>query len=277
MPTLGEELKRRREERGITLADISDSTRIGTRFLKAIESDNFSILPGGIFTRSFIRAYAKEVGMNEDEAVGMYQQQTGAQAAPSSQQPAAETGATKTRTINKTLSIEQIEKPRKRSEPMIYRPSSPPMSWPSIIIAGGIIIFIVIVVIALVKQLNKGSGETAPQPAASTQQNTQPAQPAEPSQPEPAPVAATGQLTVRIEALKGSWIQYRTDDGRPKSMIMKTGQTEEFTADSQVKLDYGTLQTISITVNNQPASIPPEAPQRDGHLLITRDGVQIAN
>src|SRR5215470_4125801 len=74
MPTLGEELRRLREERGIALSDISEGTRIGTRFLKAIEENNFSVLPGGIFTRSFIRAYAKRVGMDEDEAIGLYQQ-----------------------------------------------------------------------------------------------------------------------------------------------------------------------------------------------------------
>src|ERR1044071_9815836 len=79
MPTLGEELKRRREEREITLTDISEATRIGTRFLKAIEMDNYGVLPGGIFTRSFIRAYAKQVGMDETEATGLFQQQaTGA-------------------------------------------------------------------------------------------------------------------------------------------------------------------------------------------------------
>src|SRR5258708_30032191 len=75
MPTLGEELRHKREQQGITLAEIAEATRIGTRFLKAIETDNFSILPGGIFTRSFIRAYAKHVGMNEDEAIAQYQQQ----------------------------------------------------------------------------------------------------------------------------------------------------------------------------------------------------------
>src|SRR5712692_1622322 len=75
MPTLGEELRHKREQRGITLAEIAEATRIGTRFLKAIETDNFSILPGAIFTRSFIRAYAKHVGMNEDEAIGLYLQQ----------------------------------------------------------------------------------------------------------------------------------------------------------------------------------------------------------
>src|SRR5262250_1672808 len=82
MPTLGQELKRMREERGIALTEISESTRIGTRFLKAIEEDNFSVLPGGIFTRSFIRAYAREVGMDETEAIGLYYQQTSPQEAP---------------------------------------------------------------------------------------------------------------------------------------------------------------------------------------------------
>src|SRR5947208_5052600 len=75
MPTLGEELRHKREQRDITLAEIAEATRIGTRFLKAIETDNFSILPGGIFTRSFIRAYAKHVGMNEEEAIQLYLQQ----------------------------------------------------------------------------------------------------------------------------------------------------------------------------------------------------------
>src|ERR1044072_8709624 len=75
MPTLGEELRHRREERNIDLTDIAESTKIGIRFLKAIEADNYAILPGGIFTRSFIRAFAKRVGMNEDEAMDMYVQQ----------------------------------------------------------------------------------------------------------------------------------------------------------------------------------------------------------
>src|SRR5262249_25635950 len=75
MPTLGDELKRLREQRGISLAEISEATRIGTRFLKPIETDNFSVLPGGIFTRSFIRTFAKQVGMDEEQAILKYQQQ----------------------------------------------------------------------------------------------------------------------------------------------------------------------------------------------------------
>src|SRR5215813_11289980 len=82
MPTLGEELRRRREERGKSLSAISETTHIVTRFLKAIEEDNFSVLPGGIFTRSFIRQYAREVGMDEAEATALYHRQTSPQEVP---------------------------------------------------------------------------------------------------------------------------------------------------------------------------------------------------
>ena len=80
---LGEELKRRREDLGLTLAQISEATRIGTRFLRAIETDDFAVLPEGIYTRSFIKAYAKHVRMDEDEAMHLYQEQTGAHPTPS--------------------------------------------------------------------------------------------------------------------------------------------------------------------------------------------------
>ena len=61
-----------REARGIALRDISEQTRISMRYLEAIESDDYRRLPGGIFNRSFIRAYAKFIGYDEDQAMDEY-------------------------------------------------------------------------------------------------------------------------------------------------------------------------------------------------------------
>ena len=61
-----------RETRGIALRDISDQTRISMRYLAAIEADDYRRLPGGIFNRSFIRAYAKQIGYDEQEALEEY-------------------------------------------------------------------------------------------------------------------------------------------------------------------------------------------------------------
>lgn len=59
--------------RGVSLDEIAVATKIGTRSLKALEDENFSILPGGIFNKGFVRAYARFLGLNEDEAVADYQ------------------------------------------------------------------------------------------------------------------------------------------------------------------------------------------------------------
>src|ERR1041384_6829761 len=70
--SIGEKLRLAREARGIALRDISEQTRISIRYLEAIETDDYRRLPGGIFNRSFIRAYAKFVGMDEHAALEDY-------------------------------------------------------------------------------------------------------------------------------------------------------------------------------------------------------------
>ena len=77
MPSFGEKLKLEREKRKITLEQISVSTKIGTRMLQALEEDKFSQLPGGIFNKGFVRAYARFVGLDEDQTVADYLQASG--------------------------------------------------------------------------------------------------------------------------------------------------------------------------------------------------------
>ncbi len=70
--TIGEQLRLAREERGIPLREISDQTRISVHYLEAIETNDYKRLPGGIFNRSFVKAYARYVGYDEKEAVDGY-------------------------------------------------------------------------------------------------------------------------------------------------------------------------------------------------------------
>ena len=62
MGSFGDRLKKQREQRGISLDDIALSTKIGTRMLRALEEEKFEQLPGGIFNKGFVRAYARHVG-----------------------------------------------------------------------------------------------------------------------------------------------------------------------------------------------------------------------
>lgn len=54
------------------LREISDQTRISIHYLEAIENNDYKRLPGGIFNRSFVKAYARCVGYDEKEAVEGY-------------------------------------------------------------------------------------------------------------------------------------------------------------------------------------------------------------
>jgi len=70
--SIGEQLRLAREERGIPLREICDQTRISVHYLEAIEANDYKRLPGGVFNRSFIKAYARCVGYDEREAIEGY-------------------------------------------------------------------------------------------------------------------------------------------------------------------------------------------------------------
>jgi cytoskeleton protein RodZ len=83
MGAFGDRLRREREMRGITLEEITESTKISRRHLEALEGEHFDQLPGGVFNKGFVRAYARFLGIDEDQAVADY-------SAATNEQPEAE-------------------------------------------------------------------------------------------------------------------------------------------------------------------------------------------
>lgn len=70
--TFGERLKRERELREVTLDEVSKSTRISARFLQALENEDWSRLPGGVFGRGFVRTIARYLGLSEESLLAEY-------------------------------------------------------------------------------------------------------------------------------------------------------------------------------------------------------------
>ena len=68
----GERLKREREMREVSLEEITSATRIGTRFLEALEKEDWNKLPGGVFNRGFVRAVARYLGLDEESLLAEY-------------------------------------------------------------------------------------------------------------------------------------------------------------------------------------------------------------
>src|SRR6185436_15440806 len=74
MTSLGETLRRERLKRHLDLEQISRELKISARMLEAIEEEKFERLPGGVFTRSFVRQYARALGLDEEEIASQAEQ-----------------------------------------------------------------------------------------------------------------------------------------------------------------------------------------------------------
>jgi cytoskeleton protein RodZ len=70
--SFGELLKREREMREVSLNEVTVATRIATRFLQALENEDWAKLPGGAFNRGFVRSIARYLGLNEETLLSEY-------------------------------------------------------------------------------------------------------------------------------------------------------------------------------------------------------------
>lgn len=87
MPSFGEELRRERELRQISLREVSEATKINIRYLEALERNDFRHLPGGVFNKGFVRAYSEFIGVDPEAMVNAYLLEEQEQTTPDGQHP----------------------------------------------------------------------------------------------------------------------------------------------------------------------------------------------
>lgn len=75
--TLGEKLKKIREEQKISYEEVEKRTKIRKRYIKAIESNNFSELPAGVYAKGFVKNYAKLLNLSEAKVLELFEKERG--------------------------------------------------------------------------------------------------------------------------------------------------------------------------------------------------------
>ena len=70
--SFGEVLQRERQLRGLTLREAAHATKVSTRYLEALEHNDFDTLPGGVYNKGFLRVYAQFIGLDPEEMVNYY-------------------------------------------------------------------------------------------------------------------------------------------------------------------------------------------------------------
>lgn len=74
MQTVGELLREEREKKGLSIKDIETAISIRSLYINAIEEDNYSVIPGEVYLKGFIRNYANYLGLDGQEMVNSYRQ-----------------------------------------------------------------------------------------------------------------------------------------------------------------------------------------------------------
>jgi cytoskeletal protein RodZ len=270
MGSFGEDLRREREARGITLEDISAVTKISVRLLEAIENEQFERLPGGVFNVNFVRQYARQLGLDEEEVVAGYRRLAAPPPEPAEQQAPpipAEWARTDT---------SDYDRERKRQ----------PARW----VAAAL----VVAVLGLAWHLWRSGRNTTsakqppplsvakrapavasapapeppPEPPKATPVEAPAAEPAEKNLPADAPVR------VEIEAVDYVWVSVHADGQPLFAATLSPGNTRIVTAGARVLLKVSNAARLRVRLNG--TEQPPLGANRERvTVVLSPQGMQV--
>jgi len=232
--SLGEQLRRAREERGVSLREISEHTRITMRHLEAIEADDFKNLPGGIFNKSFIKAYARYIKFDEARAVELYAS------------TAREHGE----------SVDEVATSPQRSRIYTNDPARSPLVTLALsAVIVGILILIVYAGLHYYRRTEspaEGAAAT-PTPAATIAGAQAPA-------PTATPAPAQG-FQIQVKATRSFWLSsWQDDEKKKRGRLLNPDKPEEFQPVSALNLHYDKVSAdaLEVSVNGQTLKTPPD-------------------
>jgi transcriptional regulator with XRE-family HTH domain len=242
MGTLGRYLQDARNERGIDLREAAQQTRISIQYLQALESEDFSKLPGEVFVRGFLKNYGKFLSLDESEVMKRYGELR--------QKPAASSSV-----VQPEPSVPAAEKSRS------WKVSVEPFIW-----AAGIII---VLVVFLFTALPVRRPKDAHQPEA-----TVPVAGHDQMASVPVPTLRSDKLYLEIVALDNTWVLVRTDSSPQKKAVLNKGESLIWSADERFLLSYGSAGAIKLMLNGQELTVnePKNVVIRD--LVITAEGIE---
>lgn len=216
MGTLGQYLRNAREARGIDLRDAAQQTRIGLAYLKALEAEDFSRLPGEVFVKGFLKNYGKFLCLDELEVMkrfGELRPPISASSVTAATEPPVKSGIKST---PRSIAI----------EPFIF--------------GAGILIAFVIIFFVFTSQPERHQQEMdANMPPAAI------------SQPDTTPVPPTEKLYLEVIALENTWVLVRTDNSPQKKAVLQKDESLTWSADERFLLSYGSANALKLTLNGR--------------------------
>jgi transcriptional regulator with XRE-family HTH domain len=228
MASLGQELKRERELRGISLREIADSTRINLKFLQALEEDRLEVIPGTFFVRAILRAYARTIGIDEHQVLNRYQE---------------------VYTFEEQLQYgESLEPPKPRPRPLSRLFPRKGIWITALALAVSVLGLILVYIFFLAPEERTPVSSKPSQPAAQVEI------PKRHPPLEPLPIVEEGQgLRLDMTFAEETWIHVYADGESVWDGIKNKGDSLNIKAEQEVRLSIGNAGGPMLTINGQKA------------------------
>ncbi len=244
MTTFGQDLKRERELRGISLKEIADFSKINLRFLRALEDNRLSILPGKFFTIGIIRTYAKYLGLEEETVLNQYYETIQPQEIKN-----------KVKVSKKESMPEALKKKRKLISFSIF------------------VIFILVILISLFFLLQKKKGSSLdltslPQPAITLMPEEMP-----PPIPEPRE-RVMKELHLKLIFHQETWIQVYADGKIKLDELMSSGQQAELMASDNLLINLRNAGGLTYYINNRQGKPFGKSGENINYIRINLDNFE---
>lgn len=240
----GSHLRQARERRGISLRQIAIATKISVRALEALERNDISKLPGGIFSRAFVRSYAVEVGLDPEETVREFVRQF------TSESLGAATPVVSAPLVENEE--EQAFENQRRMAGTLLR-----------LIVISVPLAIALVYFTVFHRSADRTEEPAAAPAAEEPVQVPAAQPSAPS-------PAGDVLTIELRPQSRCWVELRVDGTTAVSRELQAGEREVARARQQISLRVGDAAALAFAINDRPARRLGEAGEVVS-VTITKD------
>lgn len=247
--TLGEKLRQAREDRGISISEVAEQTRISALYLESIENNDYKPLPGGIFNKGFVKSYAKFVGIDEQEALQDYAALIAEQGEDINDAP-------------KTFRSEVLTDESNRSSLL-------PTLLFSIIILG-------LMVWGIMAFLNYYSSDSSPSVTdANTNKNANVAQ--TPTQ-TPTPSITIDKAKVQLKTTNPVWFTVEVDGKKELSDFIRPEKPQTYEPKEVIIIKYpkGLGDKVQMSVNDKSIALPAEpenAEQNDIVIELKSDNI----
>jgi cytoskeletal protein RodZ len=222
MASFGENLRRERELRGVSLRDMADATKISLRFLEALEKGRIDQVPGGLFARAFVRQYAKFLGLDAEKIVAEFLFEQGQSGLPEREPP---------------------------PPPARFGVPRGVLLFLAVALAGGVLTW---------KRLGTAREQEATLPPPTTSpaviQPTDRVYPPPPSLGAPAAVAIATKdgITLSLTAQADCWVLAEADGETVLNRVLASGESQTFEAHGQIVLSVGNAGGLLLKVNDRP-------------------------